>query len=53
MKSPPLFPLTDIIGRMHTPLELWPTIVEICYYQKDKEMLPQIRIHNKRVTNGH
>lgn len=43
----------DVISQIHASLELWPTIVEICYYQKDKQMLPQTRVKNKRITNGH
>jgi hypothetical protein len=43
----------DVISQIHASLELWPTLVEICYYQKDKQMLPQTRVKNKRITNGH
>lgn len=29
-----------------------PTLVEICYYQKDKRQFPQTRVKNKRIKNG-
>lgn len=37
----------DVISQIHASLELWPTLVEICYYQKDKRQFPQIRVKNK------
>jgi hypothetical protein len=42
----------DVISQIQASLELWPTIVEISYYQKDKQLLPQTRIKNKRITNS-
>jgi hypothetical protein len=27
---------------------LWPTLVEICYFQKGRKGLPQIRVNNQR-----
>ena len=42
----------DVISQIHASLELWPTLVEICYYQKDKQMFPQTRVKNKRIKNG-
>ena len=30
-------------------LELWPTLVGVCYYYKDKRLLPQIKVKNKRL----
>ncbi len=29
-------------------LELWPTLVEICYFQKGRKGLPQTRVNNQR-----
>jgi hypothetical protein len=29
-------------------IELWPTLVEICYFQKSRKGLPQIRVQNQR-----
>lgn len=42
----------DVISQIHASLELWPTLVEICYYQKDKKQFPQTRVKNKRIKNG-
>jgi len=28
-------------------IELWPTLVEICYFQKGRKGLPQIRVNNQ------
>lgn len=38
----------DVISQIHASLELWPTLVEICYLEKDKRHLPQIRVKNRR-----
>ncbi|HWB06088.1 MAG TPA: hypothetical protein VG796_23910 [Verrucomicrobiales bacterium] len=42
----------DVISQIHASLKLWPTLVEICYYQKDKQALPQTRVNNKRIRAG-
>ena len=39
----------DVVSQIHASLELWPTLVEICYYYKDKKPLPQTRVKNKRL----
>ena len=38
----------DVISQIHASLELWPTLVEICYFEKDKRELPQIRVKNSK-----
>src|ERR1700741_4815319 len=38
----------DVVSVIHASLELWPTLVEICYLQKDKEDFPQIRVKNMK-----
>lgn len=43
----------DVISQIHASLELWPTLVEICYYQKDKRSFPQTRVKNKRLKTSH
>jgi hypothetical protein len=44
--------VTRIVGeevsQFHASLKLWPTLVEICYFRKDKKDLPQIRVRNQR-----
>jgi hypothetical protein len=42
----------DVISVIKASSELWPTLVEICYFQKGRHGLPQLRIRNSRVTNG-
>ncbi len=42
----------DVISVIHASLELWPTLVEICYFHKDKKEFPQVRVNNKRIK-GH
>jgi hypothetical protein len=39
----------DVVSQIHASLELWPTLVEICYYHKDKKEFPQIKVKNKRI----
>jgi len=29
-------------------IELWPTLVEVCYFQKDRKGLPQTRVKNRK-----
>jgi hypothetical protein len=39
----------DVISQIHASLEIWPTLIEICYFHKDKREFPQRRIENKKV----
>lgn len=41
----------DVISQFHGALELWPTLVEIIYYYKDKKELPQVRVKNKKLKS--
>ena len=47
------YPIYDVVSVIHASLELWPTLVEICYFHKDKKEFPQLRVNNKRLKNGH
>lgn len=38
----------DVVSQIQSSLEIWPTLVEVCYYYKDKKALPQTRVKNKR-----
>jgi hypothetical protein len=38
----------DVISVIKGSIELWPTLVEICYFQKDRKGLPQIRVNNQK-----
>ena len=42
----------DVISQIRASLELWPTLLEICYFRKDKASLPATRVRNKRRSNG-
>jgi hypothetical protein len=37
----------DVIGVIKGSIELWPTLVEICYFQKVRKGLPQLRVANR------
>lgn len=39
----------DVVSQIQSSLEIWPTLVEVCYYYKDKKALPQTRVKNKRL----
>jgi hypothetical protein len=41
----------DVISQFHASLEIWPTLVEICYLHKDKKDLPQVRVKNQKVKS--
>jgi hypothetical protein len=41
----------DVVSVIQASLELWPTLVEICYFHKDKKEFPQIRVKNKKLTS--
>jgi hypothetical protein len=40
----------DVVSVIQASLELWPALVEICYFHKDKKDLPQTRVRNKRLA---
>jgi len=40
--------MDDVTTVIKGSLELWPTLVEICYFQKGRKGLPQMRVHNLR-----
>jgi hypothetical protein len=41
----------DVVSVIQASLELWPTLVEICYLHKDKKGFPQRRVHNKKLKS--
>jgi hypothetical protein len=45
----------DVVSVIQASLELWPTLVEICYFHKDKKEFPQRLVKNKKLKsrNGH
>jgi hypothetical protein len=38
----------DVVSGIKGSLELWPTLVEICYLQKGRKGLPQLRVENRK-----
>ncbi|MDR3404589.1 MAG: hypothetical protein P4L99_18955 [Chthoniobacter sp.] len=41
----------DVVSVIQASLELWPTLVETCYFHKDKKEFPQLRVKNKKLKN--
>ena len=41
----------DVISVIKGSIELWPTLVEISYFEKDRHGLPQLRVQNQRAGN--
>ena len=42
----------DEVGLIHSSLEIWPTLLEIVYFQKNCRSLPIRRVKNKDRVNG-
>src|SRR5262249_7569674 len=40
----------DVVTVIKGSIELWPTLVEICYFEKSRRGLPQVRVNNRRKT---
>ncbi len=40
-----------VISQIHASLELWPTLAGVRYCYKDKKLLTQIRVNNKRLES--
>jgi hypothetical protein len=38
----------DVISVIKGSIELWPTLIEICYFHKNRAGLPQVRVHNQQ-----
>jgi hypothetical protein len=38
----------DIVSVIKGSIELWPTLVEICYFQKGRAGLPQVKVNNQK-----
>ncbi len=38
----------DAIGVIKGSIELWPSLVEICYFHKSRKGLPQVRVKNQK-----
>lgn len=40
--------MDDVVSVIKGSLELWPALIEICYFQKSRKGPPQIRVNNHR-----
>jgi hypothetical protein len=38
----------DVVSVIKGSIELWPTLVEICYFQKGRKGLPLVRVKNRK-----
>jgi hypothetical protein len=38
----------DVVNVIKGSIELWPTLIEICYFQKGRKGLPQVRVKNQK-----
>jgi hypothetical protein len=38
----------DVVSVIKGSIELWPTLVEICYFHKDRKGLPQTKVKNQK-----
>jgi hypothetical protein len=42
----------DVVSQIQGALELWPTLVEICYFQRHTKDLPKVKVANVRLGSG-
>lgn len=42
----------DVVGIIKGSIELWPTLVEICYFQKGRRGLPQTKVMNRKKSRS-
>ena len=40
----------DVVSVIKGSVELWPTLVEICYFQKNRKGLPRTRVKNQKIS---
>ena len=38
----------DVVSVIKGSIELWPTLAEICYFEKNRRGLPQTQVNNRR-----
>jgi hypothetical protein len=38
----------DVVTTIKGSIELWPTLIEICYFEKARRGLPRLKVNNKR-----
>ena len=42
----------DVVSIIKGSIELWPTLVEICYFQKGRRGLPQTKVRNRKKSRS-
>jgi len=42
----------DVVSQIQGALELWPTLVEICYFQRHTKDLPSVKVANVHLGSG-
>ena len=42
----------DVVSQIQGALDLWPTLIEICYFRKHTRDLPKVRVQNVRLSAG-
>ena len=42
----------DVVSEIQGALELWPTLVEICYFQRHTKDLPKVKVANVHLGSG-
>jgi len=42
----------DVVSQIQGALELWPTLVEICYFQRHTKDLPSVKVDNVHLGSG-
>ena len=40
--------VADLVNVIKGSIELWLTLVEFCYFQKNRKGLPQVRVQNQK-----
>jgi hypothetical protein len=38
----------DVVTTIKGSIELWPTLIEICYFEKERRGLPRLKVNNQR-----
>jgi hypothetical protein len=42
----------DVVSQIQGALDVWPTLVEICYFRKHTHDLPKVRVQNVHLGAG-
>ncbi len=40
----------DVVNTIKGSIELWPTLIEICYFEKERRGLPRLKVKNPRAS---